>query len=348
MLGGWKRLALLAAAIALPAMAAPAGWNALGTGEAEAATVDPMPFETAGENFPGSAFYYLEDQPYLPLGADATFSGAAADVALPGPVEETGELGASAKPLVVAGGYEVRRNALQCMTMAIYYEAASEPDAGQRAVAQVVLNRVAHRSYPGSVCGVVFQGSERRTGCQFSFTCDGSLARKPSRTFWDRAERVARAALAGAVYHPAGLATHYHTTYVNPYWAPKLHYLGTIGAHRFYRFPGNAGSIGAFRFAHAGLEPAARPHPRTMTPEPPSETDPVAIAAAWQQAYVGGAAKETQRAGQAAQAAPAPAPAYAAAVEQRGGERLFAGEKLPGAGAVKPEYEQSGQWLNQP
>jgi spore germination cell wall hydrolase CwlJ-like protein len=79
-----------------------------------------------------------------------------------------------------------------CLTAAIYYEAASEPDDGQRAVAQVVLNRVAHPAYPKTVCGVVYQGSERGTGCQFTFTCDGALARKPSRYFWDRAAWRAR------------------------------------------------------------------------------------------------------------------------------------------------------------
>ncbi|MFN5901342.1 MAG: cell wall hydrolase, partial [Novosphingobium sp.] len=70
-----------------------------------------------------------------------------------------------------------RSRALQCLAAAVYYEARSESDVGQRAVAQVVLNRVAHPSYPNTVCGVVYQGSERTTGCQFSFTCDGSLAK---------------------------------------------------------------------------------------------------------------------------------------------------------------------------
>ncbi|MFD1958893.1 cell wall hydrolase [Novosphingobium panipatense] len=86
-----------------------------------------------------------------------------------------------------------------------------------------MLNRVAHPAYPGTVCGVVYQGSERSTGCQFSFTCDGSLARRPQPMFWERARAVARAALAGYVYAPAGLATHYHTVQVRPYWAPSLH-----------------------------------------------------------------------------------------------------------------------------
>ena len=144
--------------------------------------------------------------------------------------------------------------------MAIYYEAASEPDAGQRAVAQVVLNRVAHPTYPDTVCGVVFQGSERRTGCQFSFTCDGSLARQPARMWWDRAAAVARSALNGAVYAPAGLSTHYHTVQIHPYWADSP----TGPADRrapVYRWRGAAGRTGAFTDAYLGGEPVGRAAP---------------------------------------------------------------------------------------
>ena len=73
----------------------------------------------------------------------------------------------------------------------------------------MVLHRVAHPTYPNTICGVVYQGSERRTGCQFSFTCDGVLARTPSRFGWNRARAVASAALAGSVYAPVGLARAY-------------------------------------------------------------------------------------------------------------------------------------------
>lgn len=136
--------------------------------------------------------------------------------------------------------------ALRCLTQAVYYEAASERDEGQRAVAQVVLNRVRHPAFPNSVCGVVYQGSERITGCQFSFTCDGSLARTPSVRGWDRAERVARQALSGKVEAAVGNATHYHANYVVPYWAPTLDKAATIGAHIFYLMRGVLGSPRAF------------------------------------------------------------------------------------------------------
>jgi len=148
-----------------------------------------------------------------------------------------------------------RRRALRCLTQAIYYEAALEPVAGQQAVAQVVLNRVRDLNYPASICGVVFQGAERTTGCQFSFTCDGSLARSPVSWAWDRAEAVARAALAGHVADSVGTATHYHADYVRPWWAPSLTKVNQIGAHIFYRWRGASGETAAFRQAYSGREP---------------------------------------------------------------------------------------------
>lgn len=148
-----------------------------------------------------------------------------------------------------------RRRAVRCLTQAIYYEAALEPRAGQEAVAQVVLNRVRDYNFPASVCGVVYQGAERTTGCQFSFTCDGSLARAPVAWAWSRAESVARAALAGHVAETVGTATHYHADYVRPWWAPSLTKVNQLGAHIFYRWRGGSGDTSAFGQAYSGREP---------------------------------------------------------------------------------------------
>jgi len=145
--------------------------------------------------------------------------------------------------------------ALDCLTTAIYYEAASETSAGQAAVAQVVLNRSRHPAYPRTVCGVVFQGSERTTGCQFSFTCDGAMARTPSQAGWDRARAVAAAALNGHIERGVGTATHYHTDWVAPYWAPRLSKITQIGTHIFYRWKGAWGLPSAFGGVYAGAEP---------------------------------------------------------------------------------------------
>jgi len=150
-----------------------------------------------------------------------------------------------------------REDALDCLTAAIYYEAARESPDGQRAVAQVVLNRVRHPAFPASVCGVVYQGSTRPTGCQFTFTCDGSLAREPDAEGWRRARKVAEDALSGQVYAPVGWATHYHADYVLPTWAASMAKNAVLGAHLFYRWAGSWGQPAAFTDAYAGREPNA-------------------------------------------------------------------------------------------
>ena len=151
-----------------------------------------------------------------------------------------------------------QRAALDCLTAAIYYEAGGESEQGQRAIAQVVLNRVRHPAFPSSICEVVYQGSERTTGCQFTFTCDGSLARQPSRHGWERARRVAELALAGNVEPAVGMATHYHTNWVAPYWAPELDKIAKVGAHLFYRWHGRWGLRQSFTQRYSG-EASAEP-----------------------------------------------------------------------------------------
>lgn len=152
-------------------------------------------------------------------------------------------------------GAEDRRRALRCLTQAVYYEAALEPDEGQQAVAQVVLNRVRDPNYPGSICGVVYQGAERATGCQFTFTCDGSLARAPVGWAWSRAQRAAQKALAGEVALRVGSSTHYHADYVRPWWAPSLTKVSQVGAHVFYRWKGQAGTVASLTQTYSGREP---------------------------------------------------------------------------------------------
>ena len=151
-------------------------------------------------------------------------------------------------------GNTERLRAVECLSAAAYYEAGDDP-VGQRAVIQVVLNRTRHPSYPKSVCGVVFEGSTRKTGCQFTFTCDGSLARVPSPAAWNRARALAMAALDGAVDPSVGAATHYHANYVLPYWAPRLEKLTQIGVHVFYRFPGSWGRAAILAGGGSRAEP---------------------------------------------------------------------------------------------
>ena len=174
-------------------------------------------------------------------------------VSLTGPI--------AAQPFRLGGALDASRD-LDCLTQAAYYEARGEGRDGMRAVTQVVLNRVRHAAFPNSVCGVVFQGAARRTGCQFSFTCDGSMRDRVNRAAWNRAREVASSALSGAVYASVGNATHFHTTGVSPGWRHSLVRVGQVGDHLFYRFGGRSGSREAF--AYAGRPSTAADAPRLI------------------------------------------------------------------------------------
>ena len=158
------------------------------------------------------------------------------------------------QPFVLGATGGERARAVDCLTQAIYFEAAREPEVGQEAVAQVVLNRLRHPAYPKSVCGVVYQGAARTTGCQFTFTCDGSMRFAPQPVLWRQAREVAERALAGYVDRQVGSATHYHAQYVAPYWAPTLVKMVQVGQHIFYRWTGPWGEPPAFTGRYAGGE----------------------------------------------------------------------------------------------
>lgn len=164
----------------------------------------------------------------------------------------------AAKPFMVAGAADSIDRAIDCLATAVYYEAGDDK-VGQQSVAQVVLNRVRHPSFPNTVCGVVFQGSERATGCQFSFTCDGSISRRqPSAAAWTRARAVAVGALTGEVYAPVGYATHYHTDWVVPYWSSSLDKIAAVKTHLFFRWGGSWGTPRAFYQRPSATEPAVQ------------------------------------------------------------------------------------------
>jgi spore germination cell wall hydrolase CwlJ-like protein len=145
--------------------------------------------------------------------------------------------------------------AVRCLTDAIYYEAANEPEEGQRAVAQVVVNRVRDPHFPKSVCGVVYQGWQRSTGCQFSFVCDGSIRRRHAdQALWNRLKPIARDALNGYVVPEVGSATHYYARYVRPNWVGTVSQITQIGAHVFCSWKGHAGFVSALTANYAGGE----------------------------------------------------------------------------------------------
>ncbi len=130
----------------------------------------------------------------------------------------------------------------KCLAEAIYFEARSEPTAGQAAVAQVVLNRVKSGLYPTTVCGVVYQNRHRYMACQFSFACEGKSLRVTETAYWKQAVEIAKAVTTGKTYlEGVGTATHYHANYVKPTWSHRLKRTDKIGTHIFYKLrPGQA------------------------------------------------------------------------------------------------------------
>jgi spore germination cell wall hydrolase CwlJ-like protein len=123
----------------------------------------------------------------------------------------------------------------KCLAEAVYFEARSEPEEGQAAVAQVVLNRAASGLYPSSICGVVYQNRTHYKACQFSFACEGRSLRINEPEAWHTAERIADDVVRGKTYlSDVGGATHYHANYVRPGWARRLVKMDVIGHHIFY------------------------------------------------------------------------------------------------------------------
>lgn len=161
----------------------------------------------------------------------------------------------AARPFHLAGSESDQQRAIACLAAAEVYEAGDDTT-GEKAIAQVVLNRLRHPAFPKTVCGVVFQGSDRSTGCQFTFTCDGALDRwKPTAAAWARARDVAEKALNGAVDKTIGYATHYHTDWVVPYWSASLDKIARVGTHLFFRWTGWWGTPPAFNRHPEDSEP---------------------------------------------------------------------------------------------
>ncbi|WEK01075.1 MAG: cell wall hydrolase [Candidatus Sphingomonas phytovorans] len=161
----------------------------------------------------------------------------------------------AARPFKFVGTDEQRARAIDCLAAGVLYEAGDDT-LGQRSVAQVVINRARHPAFPKTICGVVFQGSDRVTGCQFTFTCDGALVRhRWSDAAWMRARETATLALSGNVYKPVGYATHYHTDWVVPYWQSSLDKIAAVRTHLFFRWTGWWGTPPAFNRHVSSDEP---------------------------------------------------------------------------------------------
>jgi spore germination cell wall hydrolase CwlJ-like protein len=167
---------------------------------------------------------------------------------------------------------------LDCLTQAVYYEARGESAQGQAAVAQVVLNRVRHPAFPKTICGVVFQGAGmRKTDCQFSFVCDGSMRANRDVYAWDKAQHVAARALSGVTVAGIGGATHFHASRLTDQWGDGLVKVAQVGLHVFYKFGHNHAPFQAQLFEAAAdavtpREPAdAKPVLASLLPTPSAE-----------------------------------------------------------------------------
>ncbi len=316
---GWLLLLALSLAVAGWAVSQ-AAWRALQAHPRGATPGGERVIQPVPEALPIAAALPTRSSP-----ADAT--GTTALPPLPIPLAAAAALIAAEPGVVAARRFSLARiaapdqaRALQCLADAVYYEAGGEPADGQRAVAQVVLNRVRHPAFPATVCGVVYQRSEH-AGCQFSFACDGALARAPSRSGWARAAQIAAAALTGYVYAPVGLATHYHSYAVTPAWNRAMVMTGAVGAHLFHRWPGYWGTSAAFRQVYAGGEPL--PSPPAWLVAPPISTRPLT----------------------------APAPATALAIQPTDAQARSVptpatapnDDHLPPAPAVLPRWQDSGK-----
>jgi len=282
------------------------------------AQADPM--GQLGQRFPGSAYFYAEGA----LEPKANANGL--------PAQWRGnrhilpiDVGPSAVPYRYEGRTALDRvRALSCLTSAIYYEAANEPDEGQRAVGQVVLNRLRHPGWPNTVCGVVYEGTERADlRCQFTFSCDGSMARIPLGEKWSRARRVAERALKGEVFAPVGLSTFYHTLSVFPSWAGRMQAAAIIGAHIFYRAPGAEGAPSKFVDRYAGVETVGGPSEHAYLDPRDAAVAPVAAPLV--------TAAMPAASGAPAQSQPAPPPTSSVTLPESW---------------IKPEFANSGAALN--
>jgi N-acetylmuramoyl-L-alanine amidase len=133
-----------------------------------------------------------------------------------------------------AAAAETREQAIGCLALAMYWEAKAEGAEGMRAVAAVVLNRVAHPKFPNTVCGVVRQGGEQPP-CQFSWWCDGKSDRPAEADTWALAQRLARAILADRPRDPTRGALFFHSAGISTPWVLPRRRTVQIGHHIFYR-----------------------------------------------------------------------------------------------------------------
>jgi spore germination cell wall hydrolase CwlJ-like protein len=201
------------------------------TGKGDSLKYDPVKtvrITPASINLKEPVAVSLKKQPDEPVVRKLSFSPSKAKI------EQSYRLKRGDQQKVIAER-RVRLAESNCLARAIYFEARSETELGQLAVARVILNRTKDPDYPKSICGVVYQGSGSRNSCQFSFACDGLPDDVKQPAAWANSKRIASMAIDGdQSIRAVGTATNYHADYVNPRWAKNMKRLIKIGHHIFY------------------------------------------------------------------------------------------------------------------
>ena len=135
-----------------------------------------------------------------------------------------------------------------CLAKNAYFEARNQSILSQIAVSQVVMNRVQHKDFPNTVCGVVYEAQlskwykeklnkevPLKDRCQFSWYCDGKADIIRDQDAYELALAVAHQVLSGYdMYDVTDGALWYHATYVKPYWAKEKLYTVKHEDHIFY------------------------------------------------------------------------------------------------------------------
>lgn len=111
---------------------------------------------------------------------------------------------------------------VELLTRIVYAESRGESDLGQKAVANVVLNRVESKKFPNTIHGVVYQRS------QFQPTSSSWFATMRAD---ERTKRNVQAVLDGERVLPDN-ALYFKATYCKVNW--RMKHLTTIGNHEFY------------------------------------------------------------------------------------------------------------------
>lgn len=123
---------------------------------------------------------------------------------------------------------------LECLALALYWEARGDGRRSMTAVGWTVLNRIDSPKFPATACAVVRQGGENPP-CQFSWWCDGKSDRPRNKESWERVHELAAELLRDPPPDPTKGALYFHHKKSRPYWAKTMKKTATIGSHVFYR-----------------------------------------------------------------------------------------------------------------